>query len=622
MAQTPNNIQQISGIRSRTLTVFAVIACCFFLLAGRLIYLQAIRHSYFLKEAEAYRVRANVLPADRGQILDRNGTPLATNVPAKAIFADPIEVGDAAGAAAKLAPVLGMDVARLQALLTPKTRRSHYVSLMRHAPVEVGAAVAALRLPGIGMIDDKRRAYPNSSLACQVLGFTDRDLNGIEGIERSQDAQLQGADGLLVAEVDHRGRIVPGTVRTKRPPRNGHDLYLTIDATLQHASDEYLAAAVKEHGARNGVAIVLDPNTGEILALSNAPSYDPNHPRPAAPVTKEQAPALEMAWRNHAVSDLYEPGSTLKTITASAVLQDLGLQEEYVKVHCAGSMQIGNHTIHCAKDPPYYGVHGEEDLRGVLKESCNIGMAQFGFKLGADNLFKFEHDFGFLDPPGTGMPGEAHSTLQSPADFNRHTGSIGWSRIQFANIAFGQGVSISPLQLAAAYGAIANGGNLMQPHIIKAIGQGDKILQVAPVVVRKVLDPKVAEETRSLLQTVVEEGTGKPAQIGGFSVGGKTGSAQVSGPRGYEAGKYVASFVGLVPLQHPRFVILCAVFEPTGVHWGAAVAAPVVHNIAKIAVREMHLAPDAPQLVDWEDRHRRLSPQEQALDDGLPGKAL
>lgn len=627
MAQTPAIQQQISGIRSRTLNAFMVVACVYFLLAGRLIYLQAIRHSYFLKQAEAYRVRANVLPAERGQILDRNGIPLATNVPAKAVFADPVEVVDPAATAAKLAPILGMDPARLQASLTPApavpgVKRAHYVSLLRHAPVELGNAVAELKLPGIGVIDDKRRAYPNGPLACQILGFTDRDLKGIEGLERSQDALLVGKEGRQVAEVDHRGRIIPTTEREEQAPVNGHDLYLTIDATLQHAADEDLAAAVKEHGAETGVAIVLDPNTGEILALSNAPGYDPNHPRPAGPVTPAEAQTLELAWRNHAVSDLYEPGSTLKTITASAVLQEEGLDAEHKHVYCNGHLPVGNHIIHCAPDPPYYGVHGDEDLRGVLKESCNVGMAQFGFGLGSERLYKYEQLYGFLDQPGSGMPGEAKSQLQSPDLFNRHTGSIGWSKIQLANISFGQGISVTPLQLAAAYGAIANGGTLMRPHIIKAIGQGDKIQQVAPDPIRRVIQPEVAAAVRSLLGTVVQEGTGKPAQIGGFSVGGKTGSAQVSGPRGYEPGHYVASFIGMAPLSHPRFVILCAVFNPKGVHWGAAVAAPVVHDLERIAVREMHLTPDAPGLVDWQDRNKRISKQDLQLEDELPGKPL
>ena len=352
----------------------------------------------------------------------------------------------------------------------------------------------------------------------------------------------------------------------------------------------------------------MDPTNGEILALSNAPSYNPNAPEHLAKnATDDQKKAFFASRRDSAVSDLYEPGSTLKTITASAVLQDEGLQAEYKHVYCNGAMPVGKHIVHCAPDPPFYGVHGDEDLRGVLKESCNIGMAQFGIGLGADKLYDFEQKFGFLDTPGSGLPGEARTYLLNPTDFNKFTGSTGWSKIQLADISFGQGIAVTPLQLTSAYCAIANGGTLMRPHIVRAVThrdkQGDKTVVTAPEPIRRVLDPAVAAEVRSLLGTVVHDGTGKPAQIAGFSVGGKTGSAQVAGPHGYEPGHYVASFIGMVPLSSPRLVILCAVFEPQGVHWGAAVAAPVVHNLEKQAAIEMHLLPDDPAAVDWDDHN-------------------
>jgi stage V sporulation protein D (sporulation-specific penicillin-binding protein) len=316
---------------------------------------------------------------------------------------------------------------------------------------------------------------------------------------------------------------------------------------------------------------------------------------------KNAALAVAARWRDCAVSDLYEPGSTLKSVTASAVLQEQGLDMMNVHVFCSGTLQIGGHTIHCAPDPPDYGVHGDETLRDVLKNSCNIGMAQFGMHLGAEKLYDFERKFGFLNLPGSGLPGEAKSWLLSPEKFNRFTGSVGWSKIQLANVSFGQGISVTPLQLADAYCTIANGGALMQPHIVRAVRSHGVEKPVAPVAIRQVLSPDVSAMMRSILGTVVQDGTGKPAQIAGFTVGGKTGSAQMAGAHGYEAGHFVASFVGLVPLSHPRFVILCAVFEPQGVHWGAAVAAPVVHNIAKAAVMEYGITPDAPDQVDWND---------------------
>ena len=361
-----------------------------------------------------------------------------------------------------------------------------------------------------------------------------------------------------------------------------------------------MAQAVRQHHARNGVAIVLDPQTGEILALANSPGYDPNTPRPAGKLDDAQAALLEARRRDHAVSDLYEPGSTLKTITASAILQEqgLGMMDQYV--YCSPTLQVGKHVIHEAADALTRNL-GSQNLRGVLRVSSNVGMAQFGMGLGAKRLYEYEQKFGFLDKPGSGLPGEAASQLRSPDEFNHFTGSMGWSNIQLANISFGQGVSVTPLQLAAAYAAIANGGTLMRPHILHAVRDGDAETPVAPEPLRRVISPEVAAAVRSMLGTVVQAGTGEPAQIAGYTVGGKTGSAQVAGPRGYEEGHFVASFVGMYPLSQPRLVILCAVFEPQGIHWGASVAAPVVHNIAKAAMLQLHIPPDDPEAVDWDD---------------------
>ncbi|MEO7718974.1 MAG: penicillin-binding protein 2 [Capsulimonas sp.] len=616
MARTQSTSHQhLSVIRPRAIAIFATIAAANLLLAGRLFYLQTIRHSYYVEQADSVRVNKNDLLPKRGQILDRNGDVLAINVPAKQIFADPWEIEDRAAAVSVLAPMLGMEPDLLEQRLDPGTnKKRHYVLLMRHASLELGGQIKALKLRGVGVGPDTRRSYPNGALAAQMIGFTDRDSKGVEGLEHSQESMLVGAKGSITGEVDPHGRFMPGTI-IQKDPENGADLVLTIDKALQHAADMELSAAVKAHHAKSGVAIILDPRNGEILALSNAPTFDPNQPKPPGRLTQEQGLAAAALWRNGAVSDLYEPGSTMKTITASAVLQNKGLDVMHDHVYCNATWQYGGHTIHCAPDPPYYGHHGSEDLRGVLKESCNIGMAQFGLKIGPDNLYKYLQSFGFFEYAHSGLPGEQKSWLKSPDEFNKYTGSVGWSKIQFANISFGQGISVTPLQMATAYGAIANNGVMMRPHIIKATRKGDVETLIAPELIRQVVDPKTAEATRSMLGTVVQEGTGKPAQIAGFSVGGKTGSAQVSGPHGYENGHYVASFIGMVPLSKPRLVILCAVFEPQGVHWGAAVAAPVVHNLAKTAVLQMHLTPDAPELVDWADHHKKkVAPSHVSID--------
>ena len=601
----------LSVIKPRATVLCLCFAVLYLSLAGRLIYLQGVRHSYFQKQADAYRVSKSLLPARRGLILDRYGESLAANVPAAAVYADPQEVPDPEAAAALLAPILHDDPARLERLLTPRSARVHYVALKRHfalpgtttvMPVQaLTAAIKKTGLAGIYAVGDSSRSYPEGDLAAQALGFTNGDGVGISGLEHSQEALLRGHDGKVVAEIDKDGRFLPGTTRRRAEAENGADIITTLDSRLQGVADDALAKAVAAHHADHGVVVVLDPQTGEILALSQAPAFNPNTPRPAHRVSK--AAALEMAarWKNGAVSDLYEPGSTLKTITASAILQEQGLGMMDKRVYCSPTLPIGKRVIHEAADALTRNL-GEQNLRGILRVSSNVGMAQFGLALGAPKLYEYEQKFGFLDPPESGLPGEAASHLASPDAPDRFTGGVGWPKIKLANIAFGQGISLTPMQLAAAYGAIANGGVLMRPHIIRATRKDGKETLVPPTPVRRVLDPQVAAAVRSMLGTVVQSGTGRPAQIADFSVGGKTGSAQVSGAHGYEEGHFVASFVGLYPLSHPRLVILCAVFEPQGIHWGASVAAPVVHDIAREALFQMQIPPDAPGTLDWADQ--------------------
>ena len=606
--QTVQN-SHLSIIKPRATLLFVLVAGLYLLLAGRLVYLQAARHTYFQAQADLYRVSKSLLPARRGLILDRNGEALAANVPAAAVYADPQEVADPAGTAARLAPILHDDPARLQALLTPRSSKVHYVALKRHfaLPDTLGLPVQALTaaikksgLAGIYVVGDTHRSYPNGSLAAEVLGFTNGDGLGIAGLEHSQEALLRGHDGKVVAEIDKDGRFLPGTTRHRVEAENGADIVTTIDMRLQGIADDELAKAVQAHHAEHGVVVVLDPQTGEILALSQAPSFNPNAPRPLGKLSKAGALTLAARWKAGAVSDLYEPGSTLKTITASAVLQEqgLGMMDKYV--YCSPTLPIGKHVIHEAADALTKNL-GDQNLRGILRVSSNVGMAQFGIGLGAPRLYEYEQKFGFLDAPGSGLPGEAKSHLLAADAPNKFTGGIGWSKIQLANISFGQGISLTPLQLASAYAAIANGGTLMRPHILRAVRRDGKETLLAPEPVRRVLDPPVAAAVRSMLGTVVQSGTGQPAQIADFSVGGKTGSAQWSGPHGYEEGKFVASFVGMYPLSHPRLVILCAVFQPQGIHWGASVAAPVVHNIAREAMLQLQIPPDAPGTVDWDD---------------------
>jgi stage V sporulation protein D (sporulation-specific penicillin-binding protein) len=390
------------------------------------------------------------------------------------------------------------------------------------------------------------------------------------------DHILSGRDGYAIYEVDAKDHEIPGTETVHVDPVNGGDIQLTIDVTVQRFAEEALAKSVSEHHAQSGECIVMNPKTGDILAMASMPQFDLNH---LAGTNNNQ-------WDNHVVSYSYEPGSTLKSVTLSACLNEFGLNYQYTHVYCSGQIAIGGHIIHCAKDPPLYGVHGDEIMRDVLKNSCNIGAAQFAMHLGDEKLYSYEKAFGFLDRPDIGLPGSPPNRLKSPLVKK-------WSKIQLANIGFGQGISVTPLQLASAYCVFGNEGRRVYPHIIKG--------RTAPEQSIQVIKPEVAKTMLSMLQTVVEDGTGKPAQIAGYNIGGKTGSAQVV-ENGHYGGQYIGSFCGIVPLSDPKLVILCAVNKPSGVHWGSVVAAPVVHDVAQQTLWYMQQPRDNPVKLDAVDQ--------------------
>lgn len=603
MGRQGKNQQQLGSFKRRVVLFFVVFAAFYLLLGGRLVYLQAAEHRYYQDQADKYLYSSTVLPAHRGLIYDRNGDLLVGNEPACNVEANRALIPESSrlSIATTLSPILHINVASLVNTLTFHSMKHRYVFVARNLAPADGAAIKAANLQGILVENTNKRVYPNGILAAQILGFTDQDGNGAQGVELSQNTLLAGHDGREVAEIDKSGRFLPGTDRVFNQPVSGSDIYLTIDRSLQEAAETELLKTVTDHHAQTGCVVIMDPRDGEILAMASYPTYDPNQPIPRTLKDPKAAAAYTSHWLNVGATTLYEPGSTMKTITLSAVLQDEGLQMMTRIVDCTGVLVVDGHTIHCAPDPPYYGVHGRENLRGILKESCNIGMAMFGMQLGQDKLYAMEQQMGFLEAPNSGLPYEHRCHLQSPYKLNKFTGHVGWSKIQTANIAFGQGIAVTPLQLTRAYCVIANGGTLVQPHIIRAISNGAVMTPTPVATGTTVLKPDVAAMVRSCLGTVVKEGTGEPAQIAGFDVGGKTGSAQVAGGHGYEAGKYVGSFIGMLPLSKPHLVILCSVFNPQGVHWGAVVAAPVVHDLAKLATRQMHLTPDDPAAIDWDN---------------------
>lgn len=561
---------QFTQRRVRKLTLVLLMAYC--ALGARLFYLQVIRHPYYKPIADQRKVKIPLL-ARRGMILDRNGKKLAVSVDAYDIYVDPSQVENKAAVAEKLAPVIGWSRERLLGVLN---ERRLFTYLRRRADADLWKEVKALDIRGVGANPTMKRVCPGGALAAHILGFTNVDGVGMEGLERAYDRVLRGRDGFFEAEIDARRKIIPISRGRRVEPVNGKDIVLTIDGTIQHCLEMELEKSYKAHSAAGASAVVMNPATGEILAMANMPTFNPN----------SVAESDSGSRRNRAVTDLYEPGSTLKTITACAALNENAITPNDT-FSCNGSMRIGRRTIHCSLHPPFMGGHGACNAAKTLRYSCNMAAARIGLKLGRERLNKYEAAFGLYEEPGSGLPGESNGMCMRWQN---------WPDVTVANIAFGQSIAVTPLQLAKAYCAVANSGLMMRPFIVQEIRGLDGKTEVAfaPRVVRRVISAETASMVSEMLCAVVTGGTGKNARVDGYRVAGKTGSAQkaIEGGGGFAAGKFVASFIGFLPVTDPKVMILVAVDEPKGTHWGATVAAPVFQQVAREAMWRMKVRPD------------------------------
>lgn len=564
-----------SLVQGRTRNLIYVISLFYLLLVCRLFYIQVWCGPRFKAKADALTVRKIPLPARRGTIFDRYGKKLAVSIDAFDIAARPSAIKHKVITVRRLAPLIGISA---DALLRSLRNHDRFFFLIRQVDFEVGNKIKEAKLTGIDIFSTTKRIYPMGSLAAHIIGYTDPDGEGIEGLEKSFNIILRGADGFSIAELDARGVVIPGTRKDQVEPDNGKDIVLTIDTALQHSLESELAKSYRSFSAVGASAVMMDPKTGEILALANMPTFDPNNPSKSKPRDK----------RNRAVADLYEPGSTLKSITASAAIESkaVGLNDIFI---CTGSKKIGRRTIRCSlHGRQFRNGHGSVNIAKMLKYSCNIAAVGMGFKLGKQRLHDYDAAFGLYEKPNSGMTGESGGY---PDPFEK------WADIHLANVAFGQGIAITPMQMARAYSVIANGGSLMKPIIVKEIRNagGASVHKFEPIIVRRVISTETAHRVAEMLGGVVDEGTGKNAGVEGYSVAGKTGSAQKASTtgRGYLEGRYIASFAGFLPIPDPRIVMLVVVDEPKGSHFGATVAAPVFHVVAKKAMWHMRVPPDS-----------------------------
>jgi cell division protein FtsI/penicillin-binding protein 2 len=548
-------------VNSRLRLLLLVILLTFAALGARAAWIQTVRASSLASLAQQQTKADLVLPAGRGTVYDRLGTPLAIGEQATDVVADPLQISDPRGEAKIVAKVLRLRVPYVERLLSDRSRGFVYV--WRKAPAGRAAALARRKLPGLTFNPDEKRVYPQGTVAAPVLGYAGVDNTGLAGLERELNKELAGTAGSATVVRDALGQPV-NTIQN-RPARDGRDVFLTLDSHMQANAEQVLAQTVSQWHAKSATAIVLDPHSGAILAMAQEPGYDANSfPRAA----------LRGLTVDHAVNDVFEPGSVFKVVTVGGALSEHKVTPQ-TAFTLPYSIHVADRVIHDAETRPTERM----TVAQILQRSSNVGAITIAERyLGESGLKKWMARFGFGRRTGIDFPGESQGLLPSY-----------WSGSTIGNVPIGQGVSVTSIQLASAYAAIANGGVWIEPHLVShVLGSPPSRLHR-----RRILTPDVDYELRKMLQGVVsDQGTAQLAAIPGYTVAGKTGTAQKPGPNGYIPGAYVATFVGMVPALHPRLVVLVSVDQPRGGIYGGIVAAPAFEQIASFDLQYLEVPPD------------------------------
>ena len=512
------------------------------------------------------RIRTQVLEASRGRILDRNGTPLAMTLEARDVYVDPSLVTDPEGEARTIARVLGLKERQVRVALTSD---GTFAYLARGVDREVAEQLADLALPGVGFIPVKKRYYPAKSLASQVLGFVGGDGDGLTGLELQYETLLEGLPGERTVEVSAQGQEIAGGLDLVREPTAGGDLVLTIDRQIQFQAQQYLRMAVKENDAKGGMVIVMDPVTGDIYAMASYPWFDPNdfsaYPRET--------------WRNGAVTDMWEPGSVNKVITAAAAIETgaVSLSERF---EVPSRREVGGFVIHDAHPHPVTSM----TLADIIVDSSNIGSSLVADRVGNDAMASYFARFGYGERTGVGFPGEAAGIVPELS---------AWNDITRATASFGAGVAVTPLQMASVYATVANGGTYVQPRLVRGTVVDGVRREADPSTSHRVIKTGTSDALTQMLAQAVQDGTGENAQIAGYQVAGKTGTAKKLDENGRYANRYVASFIGFLPASAPRVVVAAILDEPRTVYGGVA-AAPLFQEVARYAIQRLGIEPAAP----------------------------
>ena len=559
---------------ARRVFVMAVFAAAALGLLWRTYDLQHNRKDFLQTQGDARQLRVVKLPAHRGKLFDRRGEPLAVSAPVDSVWANPRELAAAPEQWSELTQLLGLDSDYLKDILAKRIDRE-FIYLKRHIPPELARQMLAIQVPGVYLQREYRRFYPAGEVTAHVTGFTNLDDRGQEGLELAFDNQLRGEDGSKRVLRDRLGQAIKD-VESIRSPSPGQDLTLTIDRRIQYVTYRALSRGVATNKARAGSAVVIDVHTGEVLAMVNQPSYNPNN----------RSDRVSERYRNRAVTDVFEPGSTFKTFTIASALTDGAFLASTNIDTRPGFFKVGSYTV---RDAHNYGII---DVATVLKKSSNVGASKIALAIPAKTLWQTLSRMGFGVSTGSGFPGESDGIL---------THFFDWRDIRRATLSFGYGLSVTPLQLAQAYAVIANGG-LLRRATFRPVVKNSRPTRV--------LSKQVTRELRAMLESVVTTGgTGQRANVAGYRVGGKTGTVRKSEEGGYSEDRYLAVFAGMVPMSAPRVAIVVVVDEPRGdVYYGGQVAAPVFAEIVAGTMRALGIAPDDHRVVKNQIRLSKFSP--------------
>jgi len=561
--------------KNRRLTIRIYIVLSIFILSFFIIILkdyqiQILKGKEYKRLAERQYKSNKTLPPKRGIIYDRYMRELAVSVEVNSLYAQPMKIKDPLYVANALYPLINIDK---KEIIKKLNSDKPFVWIKRQLGIEESKRLENLNIEGIGFVKESRRFYPNGELASHVLGFVGIDSRGLEGLEYKYNNYLSGRIKFIMGR-DALGR----RLFLHEDRRGGYSLVLTLDKIIQYIAERELIKGIKENRAKGGVVVVVNPMNGEILAMADYPQYNPNSFSKYDPYF----------WRNDCIEYIFEPGSTFKVFLVAAAIEERAVKNKELIFCGNGVIKVGNRRIHDIH--PYKWLSVED----IIKYSSNIGAGEIGEKLGRERFYKYIKKFGFGEKTGIGLPGEEKGILR---DYK------GWSDFDLRVISFGQGISVTPIQLVAGFSAIANGGNLVKPLIVKRIinDRGDIIKEFKPRIIRRVISKRTAYIVKKMLKKVIEKGgTGERAYIKGYGVGGKTGTAQKVSRYGYLKHRYISSFVGFLPLSNPKFAIIVVIDEPQKSIYGGTVAAPVFKRIAMDIIHYYKIEPK------WEDNKKRI----------------